>query len=212
MHPVDHVAAVAGAGGDDAVAVHPGVLVQGGGQALVQILEGTVAPVAADGVGELLAVAGRAVEVDGHGGEAGADVGLGIPAVVEVVAEAALGAAVHQEGHGPLLPGGGLGFGPVVGLDHVGVDRLVVPAGEGELLGLAHQAGGQLVAVEVGDLLQVLAVGLDGVELGGRLQILHAEQQARRSSRLRLLLRPILCTSVTLPMSTSILKIERWPR
>jgi hypothetical protein len=103
--PVDHVAAVAGAERRDAARRPSRVLLQRGGEALLQVLERLAAPVAVDRVGERLAVAGGAVEVDHHRRVAGAGVGLRVPAVVEVVAERALRPAVDQERHRVLLRG-----------------------------------------------------------------------------------------------------------
>src|SRR6185295_19957813 len=78
--------------------VDPGVARGGGGQALAEVLERFAAPILRDRVGERLAVAGRAVEVDHHRRVAGTGIDLRVPAVVEVVLERALRAAVDQEG------------------------------------------------------------------------------------------------------------------
>ena len=57
-----------------------------------------------------------------------------------------LRAAVDDEGHGVLVAW------PVVGgLDHVAMDRLAVPAGEGELLRLAQGHAAERGPVEVGE-------------------------------------------------------------
>ncbi len=95
---------------------------------LLQIFQRAVAPMLADGVGEFLAVAGGAVEVDHHHRVALAGVGLRIPTVAPGIAEAAL-RAVDQERHRI-----GLAFLIVVGLDHVAMHGVVVPALELELL------------------------------------------------------------------------------
>ena len=65
-HPIDHVAAVAGAEGAGTVAIEEVVLRQSGTPAGLQILERLAAPVTRDGFGEGLAVTRRTVEVDGH--------------------------------------------------------------------------------------------------------------------------------------------------
>ena len=74
--PVDHVAAVRGAERADALAVEERVLRERVVEALDQVLVGLAAPVVADRVGEGLAVAGRAVEVDHDRRVARAGVGL----------------------------------------------------------------------------------------------------------------------------------------
>src|SRR5690606_39883920 len=88
--PVDHEAAVAGAERAGLVAVEEGVLPLRRGPALLQVFQRAVAPVAADRVGECLAVAGAAVEIDHHHRVALPGVGLRVPAVAPAVAEAAL--------------------------------------------------------------------------------------------------------------------------
>lgn len=100
---------------------------------LLQIFQRAVAPMLADGVGEFLAVAGGAVEVDHHHRVALAGVGLRIPTVAPAIAEAALRAAVDQERHRI-----GLAFLIVVRLDHVAMHGVVVPALELELLVVAE--------------------------------------------------------------------------
>src|SRR5690606_8429576 len=153
--PGHHVAAVAAAQGTGALAVQEIVLLQGRAPALAQVLQRLAAPVLADRIGEGLAVADRTVEVDHHRREPLAGIGLRVPAVVEVVAEAALRAAVDQEGHRVLLPG------LVVGrLDHVAVHGLAAPAGEAELLVVAEGQAGQDFLVVAGDLARLAAVGL----------------------------------------------------
>src|SRR5690606_30394924 len=112
-----------------AVAVEEVVAVERRGPALLQVLQRLAAPVAADGVGEGLAIAGRAVEVDHDHRVALAGVGLRVPAVAPAVAEAALRAAVDQERHRVALAGL-----VVPGLDHVAVDRGAAGALEAELL------------------------------------------------------------------------------
>src|SRR5690606_27395056 len=131
--PVDHVAAVAGPQSAGIGAVQERVLLLRRGPALLQVLPRAIAPMLADRVGECLAVAGGAVEVDHHHRVALARIGLRVPAIAPAVAEAALRAAVDQEGHRIALA-----FLVVPRLDHVAVHRLVVPAAEGELLVLAE--------------------------------------------------------------------------
>ena len=137
--PVDHVAAVAGAERAGLVAVEEGVLLLRRGPALLQVFQRAVAPVLADRVGERLAVAGRAVEVDHHHRVALAGIGLRIPAVAPAVAEAALRAAVDQERDRILLA-----FLVVPRLDHVAVHGVAVPALELELLVVAERTSGSI--------------------------------------------------------------------
>ena len=92
--PVHHVAAVRRAQRAAALAVQPREFFGGRFQAFLQVDQRLAAPVAADGIREFLAIAGRAVEVDEDGGVAGARIHLRIPAVAPAVAEAALRAAV----------------------------------------------------------------------------------------------------------------------
>ena len=85
---------------------------------------------------------------------------------------------MDEESQWPLLTGCGFFFSPVVGFDHIGVYDFVIPAFKGELFRLAHEAGSQFVAVQVGDLFQIFAVRLDREQFGGRFQALHAKQDA----------------------------------
>src|SRR5688572_1063151 len=102
--PVDHVAAVACAERAGIGAVEEGVSLLCRGPALLQVLQRLAAPVLADGVGKGLAVTGGAMEIDHHHGVALPRIGLWIPAIAPTVAEAALRAAVNQEGDRIFLP------------------------------------------------------------------------------------------------------------
>ena len=117
------------------LAVQPGILLECRGQAELQILERLSAPIAADRIGERLAISGRAVEIDHHHAVAGAGEGLRVPAPVPDVRHAALRAAVHQECHRIFLVAL-----EVRRLHDVAEDVVVVPAGETELLVLAQLA------------------------------------------------------------------------
>src|SRR6267142_446747 len=95
LDPVHHEAPVGGTERTDTLPVEPRVLLDRGRESLLQVDEGLPAPVAADGVGESLAVTGRAVEVDHHHRVAAAGEGLRVPAVGPQVPEAHLGVAVY---------------------------------------------------------------------------------------------------------------------
>ena len=171
--PVDHVAAVARPQRGDVGPVHPRVLREGRVEPFLQILERLAAPVSVDRVGERLAVAGRAVEIDHDRSVAAAGVGLRVPAIVKVVAERALRAAVNQEGDRVLL--GGV---EIHGLDDVGVDRVALCALERELLGLAHPRGRQPRFVDRRERLAVSAVRSNGVHFRRALQAVEQEDDA----------------------------------
>uniref|UniRef100_A0A0N4Z1H5 LigA n=1 Tax=Parastrongyloides trichosuri TaxID=131310 RepID=A0A0N4Z1H5_PARTI len=173
-NPVDHEAAVAGTQRTGLVTVEEGILRLGEGPALLQVFQRAVAPVLADGVGELLTVAGRAVEIDHHHRIARARIGLGVPAVGPAVAERALRPAVDQEGDRVFLA-----LDIVGGLDDVAVDRLVVPAGEAELFGLAEGLGRQLrVHVRQATRHLTAAIGLEE-QVAGRGQGVDRHDEAR---------------------------------
>ena len=131
--PVDHVAAVGAAERAGAAAVEPGIPFGGGSQALLEILERLAAPVAADRVGECLAIAGRAVEIDEQDAIARAGEHLRIPAIAPGIRHARLRPAVDDERD--RIARAGL---PVPGLQRVAVDLVAARAVEGELLGLAE--------------------------------------------------------------------------
>ena len=134
VDPVDHVAAVGRAERRDAVLVEERVLRERRVEPLHEVLERRAAPVAADGVGERLAVAGRAVEIDHDRRVAVPREGLGVPPVVKVVAEGALRPAVDEEGDRGARP---RGRGKAGRLDEPAVDLVPLGAGERELLATA---------------------------------------------------------------------------
>ncbi len=144
--PGDHVAAIGAAERTGAAGVQPGIFRLGRRPALLQVFQRPVAPVLDDGLGEGFAVAGGAVEIDHHHGVAHAGPDLRVPAVAPGVPEGAVRAAVDQEGHRVLGPGM-----PAVGLDHIAMDGLAVPAGEGEGLVGRHGRVGQGRGVGVGE-------------------------------------------------------------
>ena len=159
--PVDHVAAIAGAECHGPAGVEEVVLGECRGIALLQIFERTIAPVAGDRVGERLAVAGGAVEIDHHHRVAGTSVDLRIPAVMPVIAHAALRAAVDDEGDRILAA-----LHMADGLDHVAVHGLVVPALEAELLRLADHEPSHGLGIVFGQGQRRAARQLDLVQLG----------------------------------------------
>ena len=95
--PVHHVAAVGTAERAGAVPVELRIVADGVGEALLQILERPAAPIFLDRVGEGLAVAGRAMEIDAHRGIARRDKDARVPAIRPAVGEAALRPAVDEE-------------------------------------------------------------------------------------------------------------------
>src|SRR5262249_60991022 len=104
---------------------------------------------------------GGAVKVDHHDAEAVTGEHLGVPAVVEVVAEAALRSAVDEERHRRLAPG------EPGRLDDVAVHGVALGALERELLVLAPRDRLDPRVVEMRDLANVGAIELDAVELDG---------------------------------------------
>src|SRR4051794_8764481 len=68
-------------------------------ESLHQVLERLSAPIARNGVGERLAKSGRAVKIDRDHRVAGAGQRLRIPAVMEVVFDGSLRAAMNHESH-----------------------------------------------------------------------------------------------------------------
>src|SRR5271168_64972 len=133
--PVDHVAAVGSSQGAHALAVRPRVGFKRGIEPELQILERLAAPVAADGIGERLTVAGGAVKIDHDHAVARAREGFGVPAPAPRIAETALRAAVNKERNGIFA----LRF-EIDRLDHIAENILTVPAGKAELLVLAELA------------------------------------------------------------------------
>src|SRR3546814_19427873 len=65
--------------------------------AFLQVFKRFAAPVAGDRIGERLAVAGRTVKVDEHDRVTHAGVARRVPAVLEVIAHAALRAAMDDD-------------------------------------------------------------------------------------------------------------------
>ena len=108
-------------------------------------MKGLAAPVLADRVGERLAVAGRAVEVDEHHRVAAPGEGLRIPAPAPLVLEADLRATVHEEGDRILAT-----RFETCGLHHVTVDRRIIGAGEAELLERCHRALPEHIGIDGG--------------------------------------------------------------
>src|SRR6202035_1995104 len=105
-------------------------------EALHQVFIRGAAPVAVDGVDELLSVAGRAMEVDhddhvSWAGRSWCGEEFGIPAVAPVVSPCALRPAVDEELHGIFLAGI-----EVRRLDQRGLDSVIVSALEPEGLDL----------------------------------------------------------------------------
>src|SRR5256885_16524085 len=121
--PIYHEAAVGGPQRAGALAIEPRILLDRGREPLLQVDEGLAAPVAADGIGERLAVTRRAVKVDHDHSIAAAGEGLRVPAVGPQVPEADLRTAVDDESD----------WGSAAGLEtvclrQVGVHGLVFPA------------------------------------------------------------------------------------
>src|SRR5665213_500557 len=85
--PIHHVAAVGSAERAGMISVEPGVLLQSGGQSELEVLKGFAAPIAANRVGERLAVPGRAVEIDHDDAVPGAGKSLGVPAPIPGIRE-----------------------------------------------------------------------------------------------------------------------------
>src|SRR6185503_11048195 len=86
LDPVHHIAAIGAAERAGAVGVELWVIRGREGGALLQVLERPAAPVAVDAVGEGLAVAGAAVEIDADRGIAPADEHARVPAIRPAVA------------------------------------------------------------------------------------------------------------------------------
>src|SRR5690606_31167307 len=141
-----------------------------------QILERRTAPVARDRIGELLAVAGRSVEVDRDRGETLACVGFGVPAVMEVAVERTLRPAMDQECDRVLLP-------RLVTdrLDHVTLHGVATGAPEREELAVAELDVGQSFGIEVGDLRALSAVCIGAVEIGRMLPVLVRDDESVRA-------------------------------
>src|ERR1022692_804478 len=96
-NPVGHVSAVAGAQRAFPVFINERVSLLCVVEALHQVFKRSAAPVAVDGVDELLSVAGGAVEVDHEDHVSTGGEEFGIPAVAPLVSPLALRAAVDEE-------------------------------------------------------------------------------------------------------------------
>mmetsp|Transcript_4934 Transcript_4934/g.17731 ORF Transcript_4934/g.17731 Transcript_4934/m.17731 type:complete len:673 (-) Transcript_4934:1368-3386(-) len=142
VHPRDHVAAIAAAGGDDALAGHPGLLQQPVGAGL-DVLQLELAPVAGDAVQELEAEARRAVVVHaGHHIARGRE-DLVVPAPVPAVAKGRVRATVDDMHHGPLLLGVEVGR-----VDQPHLHLVAARALERHFLVAAETVGGQTRVIE----------------------------------------------------------------
>src|SRR5450631_1940475 len=131
--PVDGVSAVAGAQRALAVLVDERIRLLRVVEALHQVFKRSTAPVAVDGVDELLPVSGRAVEVDHDDDVAIGREQFGIPAIAPVVSPGPLRPAVDEELHGIFLRGV-----EVRRLDQEALDFVVVSTGEPEGLERGH--------------------------------------------------------------------------
>ena len=142
--PVDGVSAVAGAERAFAGLIDKSVMLFRVVEALHQVFKRSAAPVAVDGVDELLSVASRAVEVDHQdhvsvGGEE-----FGIPAVAPVISPCALRPAMDEELHG-IFPAGI----EVRRFDEKSFDPVSVGAGERERLTVRHANLREQLVVDV---------------------------------------------------------------
>ena len=131
--PVHHEPAIGSAHCAGMVAIQPSKALGSRIQTQLQVLQRLPAPVLADGIGERLPVARRAMEVDEHGRIAGTRVDLRIPAIAPVVGETRLRAAVNDERDGVLAP-----RLRIPRLHDIAVNRFAVCACEAELLCLAE--------------------------------------------------------------------------
>ncbi len=113
----------------------------------MQVFQRPVAPVPDDRLGEGLAVAAGAVEIDHDHGVAHAGPDLRVPAIAPGVAEGSVRAAVDQEGHGIFAAGLEVGR-----LDHIAVHGFAVPAGETEGFETGEWGLGQRVLTDVREL------------------------------------------------------------
>ena len=129
--PIDHEAAIGAAERAGVGYVEPGILAAGSGEAEAQILKRRPAPIAVDRIGEGLAVAGRAVEIDGHRAIARSGEHPRIPAIGPAVAERALRAAVDEQQRRQALR-------PADGFDDLAPDGVAMRSGEMEA---AHADG-----------------------------------------------------------------------
>ena len=144
--PVHHVATVGGAQCAGVGGVELGIGGGGVREAALQILERFATPVVADAVGEGLAVAGAAMEIDADHGVAGSGEQARIPAVAPAVAEAALRPTMDDERNRELAPKSG----GCRGLELEAVDLVIAGALEGELFEADRVELGEQRAVDVG--------------------------------------------------------------
>ncbi len=167
--PVHHVAAVGSAQRAHAIAVQPRILFERRRESELQILERFAAPVAADRIGERLAVAGGAVEIDHHHGIAGAGESLCVPSPMPDVSQLPCGppCTTNATGYFPLRLKSE-GFHDVA--EHI----LVVPAAEVELLVRAEFTVGERGLIEVSEVAGFAAGESHGVQVGGIREIAQA--------------------------------------
>ena len=151
VHPGHQVAAVAAAGGEDALRVGPGLLEQpvGGG---LDVLQLQLAVAVADAVEEGVAEAGGAVVVDAAHHVALRGEGGGVPAVVPAVARGRVRPAVDDVQQRVLLPGVEAGRVAQPHL-HLVAERAVEP----QLLVAAEGHAGERAVVEALDAARLLA-------------------------------------------------------
>src|SRR5262249_37739408 len=135
------------------VAVEPVVLRERRGEALLEILERLAAPVLADRIRELLAIARRAVEVDEHDAIAVPGPHLRVPAIAPGIPERHLVSAMNDARYRVCLAGG-----EADRFHHILIPRLVVPSLEAELLVLAHRTLAEDVLVHVREATRVTAI------------------------------------------------------
>src|SRR5262249_40608366 len=136
------------------------------GPAGLEVVERRAAPVAGDRILELLAVAGRAVEVDRDDCEALARIRFGIPAVVELVRHRALRAAMDDESDRILLV-----RLEADRLDDIALHGVAARALEREPLVVAELDVLEAIAVEARQLLHAAAVRAGRVEIGRMLEV-----------------------------------------
>ena len=153
------------------------IVAAGGGEAEAQILERRAAPVAVDRVGEGLAVAGRAVEIDGDRAIARRGEHPGVPAIGPAIAERALRAAMDQQQRRQRAGGAG-------GLDDLAPDGVAMRAGEAEAPHRHRIEVGELVGVDLGQLRRG-AAPVEPIEVVGRLQAVQRVDRPRRRGRRR---------------------------
>ena len=187
VHPGHHVAAVAAARGEDALAVGPWLLQEriGGG---FHVLQFEFAPAVRDAVLEGIAEARRAVVIDGRDDVALRGEGLHVPAEVPGIAEGGVRAPVDQVQQRPLLLR--VEAGRVRDPDlHLVAER----AGHRDLLGAARCHAGHQGVVEVLDAARLLAgqvhfefrrvvhrVGQRHQRAGGLVETLHPTARHHR--------------------------------